>query len=94
VDVLVANVGGPPPGPFEKKTPSGARATLRFRLGSPASHLGKSMRNAAWSGGGVTVLSNTWIALLKPSTTQISFSSGVSPTPWLGQPWRFTGPCL
>ena len=42
--------------------------------------------------GGIDVASNTWIALLAQSASQSSRSSGVSAMPWLGQPWRFTGP--
>ena len=45
--------------------------------------------------GGVTVLSKTCSRLLAASQTQISFSSGVRPMPWLGQPWRLgADPCL
>ena len=42
--------------------------------------------------GGITVASKMWSRLLNASVTQISFSSGVIPMPWLGQPWRLTGP--
>ena len=42
--------------------------------------------------GGITVASKTWMRLLAPSASHSSRSSGVSATPWLGQPWRFVGP--
>src|SRR5262249_20563645 len=42
--------------------------------------------------GGITVASKTWTRLLWASQTQSSLSSGVRPTPWLGQPCRLTGP--
>ena len=42
--------------------------------------------------GGMTVLSKTWRRLLWASVSQSSFSSGVSPMPWLGQPWRLVSP--
>ena len=42
--------------------------------------------------GGSVVTSKTCICRLKASQTQISFSSGVRPMPWLGQPCRLTGP--
>ena len=42
--------------------------------------------------GGITVASKMCSLLLAPSASQSSFSSGVRPMPWLGQPCRFTGP--
>ena len=44
--------------------------------------------------GGITVALKTWSRPLCASQTQTSFSSGVRPTPWLGQPCRLVGPCL
>ena len=34
------------------------------------------------------------VLLLAASHTHTSVSSGVRPTPWLGQPWRLVGPFL
>ena len=44
--------------------------------------------------GGIAVASKTWTRWLAASTTQTSFSSGVRPMPWLGQPCRLTVPFL
>ena len=42
--------------------------------------------------GGITVASKMCIRRFTASVTQISLSSGVKPTPWLGQPWRLGTP--
>ena len=44
--------------------------------------------------GGIAVASKTCMRLFAASETQSSFSSGVRPMPWLGQPCRLIGPCL
>src|SRR5688572_30057264 len=44
--------------------------------------------------GGITVASKTCSRWLAASQSHTSFSSGVRPTPWLGQPCRLIGPFL
>ena len=79
-----------PPGPLSGRPPQ----SVNYRIEGPAHRLLMQdfPRRVRAVFGGRTVASKTWTRLLKASHTQTSRSSGVRPTPWLGQPCRFVGP--